>query len=218
MRELEHSRPADIEAESFRIIGAELAERGIVLPADQAPLVKRAIHTTADFDYARNLVFTPGAVEAGVRALRAGTPILTDTNMARSGINRGALERLGISVHCFMADPEVARRAAEAGTTRAAAAVDQGAALWPEGIYAVGNAPTALIRMAQLIRAGAMSPALILAVPVGFVNCPCLTVEATASGCADWWSSGSAPFRRGWRNLRCCRKRSRPESGNLRSA
>ena len=90
MRELEHSRPADIEAESFRIIGAELAERGIVLPADQAPLVKRAIHTTADFDYARNLVFTPGAVEAGVRALRAGTPILTDTNMARSGINRGA--------------------------------------------------------------------------------------------------------------------------------
>ena len=162
MRELEHSRPADIEAESFRIIGAELAERGIVLPADQAPLVKRAIHTTADFDYARNLVFTPGAVEAGVRALRAGTPILTDTNMARSGINRGALERLGISVHCFMADPEVARRAA--------AAVDQGAALWPEGIYAVGNAPTALIRMAQLIRAGAMSPALILAVPVGFVN------------------------------------------------
>ena len=170
MRELEHSRPADIEAESFRIIGAELAERGIVLPADQAPLVKRAIHTTADFDYARNLVFTPGAVEAGVRALRAGTPILTDTNMARSGINRGALERLGISVHCFMADPEVARRAAEAGTTRAAAAVDQGAALWPEGIYAVGNAPTALIRMAQLIRAGAMSPALILAVPVGFVN------------------------------------------------
>ena len=163
MRELEHSRPADIEAESFRIIGAELAERGIVLPADQAPLVKRAIHTTADFDYARNLVFTPGAVEAGVRALRAGTPILTDTNMARSGINRGALERLGISVHCFMADPEVARRAAEAGTTRAAA-------LWPEGIYAVGNAPTALIRMAQLIRAGAMSPALILAVPVGFVN------------------------------------------------
>ena len=107
MRELEHSRPADIEAESFRIIGAELAERGIVLPADQAPLVKRAIHTTADFDYARNLVFTPGAVEAGVRALRAGTPILTDTNMARSGINRGALERLGISVHCFMADPEV---------------------------------------------------------------------------------------------------------------
>ena len=160
MRELEHSRPADIEAESFRIIGAELAERGIVLPADQAPLVKRAIHTTADFDYARNLVFTPGAVEAGVRALRAGAP----------GINRGALERLGISVQCFMADPEVARRAAEAGTTRAAAAVDQGAALWPEGIYAVGNAPTALIRMAQLIRAGAMSPALILAVPVGFVN------------------------------------------------
>ena len=97
MRELEHSRPADIEAESFRIIGAELEERGIVLPADQAPLVKRAIHTTADFDYARNLVFTPGAVEAGVRALRAGTPILTDTNMARSGINRGALERLGVT-------------------------------------------------------------------------------------------------------------------------
>ena len=166
---LEHGTPREIEGESMRIIGQELEAMGIVLPAGCEAVVKRAIHTTADFDYARNLVFTPGAVEAGVRALRAGTPILTDTNMARSGINRGALERLGISVHCFMADPEVARRAAEAGTTRAAAAVDQGAALWPEGIYAVGNAPTALLTIVEEIEAG-LRPALVIAVPVGFVN------------------------------------------------
>lgn len=170
MRELEHSRPADIEAESFRIIGAELAERGIVLPADQAPLVKRAIHTTADFDYARNLVFTPGAVEAGVRALRAGTPILTDTNMARSGINRGALERLGISVHCFMADPEVARRGGRGRDHPGGGGGGPGGGPLARGDLCRGQRPTALIRMAQLIRAGAMSPALILAVPVGFVN------------------------------------------------
>ena len=164
------TRPSEIEAASFAIIKEELGEEFLkTCPKDQLPVLCRVIHTTADFDYARNLVFTPGAVEAGVRALRAGTPILTDTNMARSGINRGALERLGISVHCFMADPEVARRAAEAGTTRAAAAVDQGAALWPEGIYAVGNAPTALLTIAEKIENG-LRPALVIGVPVGFVN------------------------------------------------
>lgn len=170
MRELEHSRPADIEAESFRIIGAELAERGIVLPADQAPLVKRAIHTTADFDYARSLRFTPGAVEAGVDALRAGTALVTDTNMALSGVNRGACERLGVERFCYMADPQVAERARAENTTRAAAAVDRWAAEHPAGIFAVGNAPTALLRLAEWMEAGKMHPALVIGAPVGFVN------------------------------------------------
>ena len=169
MRELEHSRPADIEAESFRIIGAELAERGIVLPADQAPLVKRAIHTTADFDYAQNLWFTPGAVEAGVAALKAGTPIVTDTNMARSGINRTACEALGVERLCYMADPEVARQAREQSTTRAAAAVDRWASEHPGAVCAVGNAPTALLTIAEKIENG-LRPALVIGVPVGFVN------------------------------------------------
>ena len=108
---LEHGTPREIEGESMRIIGQELEAMGIVLPAGCEAVVKRAIHTTADFDYARSLRFTPGAVEAGVDALRAGTALVTDTNMALSGVNRGACERLGVERFCYMADPQVAERA-----------------------------------------------------------------------------------------------------------
>ena len=154
---LEHGTPREIEGESMRIIGQELEAMGIVLPAGCEAVVKRAIHTTADFDYARSLRFTPGAVEAGVDALRAGTALVTDTNMALSGVNRGACERLGVERFCYMADPQVAERARAENTTRAAAAVDRWAAEHPAGIFAVGNAPTALLR-------------LVIGAPVGFVN------------------------------------------------
>ena len=147
---LEHGTPMDIEGESMRIIREELEAQGIVLPPDRAAVVLRAIHTTADFDYAQNLWFTPGAVEAGVAALKAGIPIVTDTNMARSGINRTACEALGVERLCYMADPEVARQAREQSTTRAAAAVDRWASEHPGAVCAVGNAPTALLRMAEL--------------------------------------------------------------------
>lgn len=167
---LEHGTPMDIEGESMRIIRSELEAMGIALPPDRAAVVTRAIHTTADFDYAQNLWFTAGAVEAGVAALRTGTPIVTDTNMARSGINRGACEALGVERLCYMADPEVARRAREQGTTRAAAAADRWAAEHPGAVFAVGNAPTALLRMAELMEEGALRPALVIGVPVGFVN------------------------------------------------
>ena len=167
---LEHGTPMDIEGESMRIIREELEAQGIVLPPDRAAVVLRAIHTTADFDYAQNLWFTSGAVEAGVAALKAGTPIVTDTNMARSGVNRGACEALGVERLCYMADPEVARQSKEQGTTRAAAAVDRWAAEHPGAVFAVGNAPTALLRMAELMEAGALRPALVIGVPVGFVN------------------------------------------------
>lgn len=170
MKELEYGRPMEIEGESFSIISRELEQMGIILPAENELVVKRAIHTTADFDYAKNLVFTPGAVGKGMAALKAGTDIVTDTNMARSGINRGAMERLGVEAHCFMAQPEVAQRAKELGTTRAVASMDRGAEQFPNGIYAIGNAPTALLRLEELIQAGKMRPALIIAVPVGFVN------------------------------------------------
>ena len=174
MRELEHSRPADIEAESFRIIGAELAERGIVLPADQAPLVKRAIHTTADFDYAQNLVFSGQAVKKGTEALKAGAVIVTDTNMGLSGINKKRLSALGGEAFCFMADEDVALQAKEQGTTRAVASMEKAARLYGlQGrplIFAVGNAPTALVRIYELIEEGLVSPALVIGVPVGFVN------------------------------------------------
>ena len=167
---LEHGTPMDIEGESMRIIQAELEARGIVLPPDRAAVVKRVIHTTADFDYAEHLRFTPGAVEAGVAALKTGTPIVTDTNMARAGVSAAACGRLGTERLCCMADPEIARRARERGTTRAAAAVDLWADLHPEAVFAVGNAPTALLRMAELMEAGALRPALVIGVPVGFVN------------------------------------------------
>ena len=167
---LEHGTPMDIEGESMRRIQEELDARGIVLPPDRAAVVKRVIHTTADFDYAEHLRFTPGAVEAGVSALKAGTPIVTDTNMARSGINRTACEALGVERLCYMADPEVARQSKEQGTTRAAAAVDRWATEHPGAVFAVGNAPTALLRMAELMEAGALRPALVIGVPVGFVN------------------------------------------------
>ena len=167
---LEHGTPREIEGESMRIIGQELEAMGIVLPAGCEAVVKRAIHTTADFDYARNLCFTPGAVEAGVAALRAGTALVTDTNMALSGVNRGACEQLGVERFCYMADPQVAERARTEHTTRAAAAVDRWAVDHPAGIFAVGNAPTALLRLAEWMEAGKIRPALVIGAPVGFVN------------------------------------------------
>ena len=136
---LEHGTPREIEGESMRIIGWELEAMGIVLPAGCEAVVKRAIHTTADFDYARNLRFTPGAVEAGVAALRAGTALVTDTNMALSGVNRGACEQLGVGRFCYMADPQVAERARTERTTRAAAAVDCWASEHPAGIFAASG-------------------------------------------------------------------------------
>ena len=165
----QHHLPADIERTSLSIITAELAELGLTPPPETAPVVKRVIHTTADFDYAQNLRFTPGAVAAGVAALRAGTPIVTDTNMALAGITKPGLAKLGGSALCYMADPEVARIAKETGTTRAVASMHRAAAEHPDAILAVGNAPTALLTIADEIESG-LRPALVIGVPVGFVN------------------------------------------------
>ena len=167
---LEHGTPREIEGESMRIIGRELEAMGIVLPAGCEAVVKRAIHTTADFDYARNLRFTPGAVEAGVAALRAGTALVTDTNMAKAGINKKTLARLGGQVHCFMADEAVAKEAKERGVTRAVVSMETAARLPGPVIFAIGNAPTALIELHEMIEQGAYVPAFIIGVPVGFVN------------------------------------------------
>lgn len=153
----------------MRIISEELERRGITLPPETAAVVKRVIHTTADFDYAQNLVFTPDAVQRGVRALSGGTVIVTDTNMARAGVSRPGLERLHGQSVCFMADPDVAERAKRGGTTRAVAAMDKAARLYPNAILAVGNAPTALLRLAERMQDG-LCPALVIGVPVGFVN------------------------------------------------
>lgn len=166
---LQHHLPADIERTSLAIITEELSRMGLTLPEDTAPVVKRVIHTTADFDYAQNLRFTPGAVAAGIAALRNGTPIVTDTTMALAGISKPGLAKLGTTALCYVADPEVAAAAKQQGTTRAVAAVHKAAAAYPGAVLAVGNAPTALLTIADQIEAG-LRPALVIGVPVGFVN------------------------------------------------
>lgn len=165
----QHHLPADIERTSISIITRELDELGLTPPPETAAVVKRVIHTTADFDYAKNLRFTPGAVEAAVRVLQRGAVIVTDTNMALAGITKPGLAKLGCEAVCYMADPAVAEAAKQAGTTRAVAAVHRAAREHPGAILAVGNAPTALLTIAEEIEAG-LRPALVIGVPVGFVN------------------------------------------------
>ncbi len=167
--ELKHHLPADIERTSMSIIESELKERGIVLPPETQAVVKRVIHTTADFEYADTLRFTPEAVARGVQALRRGVPIVTDTNMAKAGISKPSLTKLGTQVYCFMAEEAVAEQARQNGTTRAVAAMRHAAETMPGALLAVGNAPTALLEIADLIEKG-LRPALVVGVPVGFVN------------------------------------------------
>ena len=163
-----HMKPADIEKRSFAIITEELGGR--TFPDGVAEVVKRVIHTSADFDYADNLCFSPDAVEQAKAALEAGATIVTDTNMALAGISKGTLAQLGGRAVCLMADEAVAREAKARGVTRATVSMEHAAKLDGPLIFAIGNAPTALIRLHELIGEGAVSPALVIGVPVGFVN------------------------------------------------
>ena len=166
--ELENVKPREIETRSFEIITQELGERK--LPADQELIIKRCIHTSADFDYADNLCFSENAVEKAMDAIKGGACIVTDTQMAKSGINKRALARYGGEVFCFMSDEDVAAQAKENGTTRATASMDKAASLKRPLIFAIGNAPTALVRLYELIEEEKIRPELIIGVPVGFVN------------------------------------------------
>ena len=166
--ELENVLPMDIEKRSFEIITEELGDRKF-LP-EQEQIIKRVIHTTADFDYADNLVFSDGAVEEAKEAIKNGACIVTDTKMAMSGINKKVLEKFGGKVYNFMSDEDVALLAKQNGTTRATACMDKAASLNVPLIFAIGNAPTALVRLYELIKEQKISPKLIIGVPVGFVN------------------------------------------------
>ena len=159
--------PGDIERRSFEIITEELGGR--TFPPLEEPVVKRVIHTTADFSYADSLVFTHDAAHCALDALRAGATVLTDTNMALAGISKPALAKIGCQAVCYMADPEVAALAKTNATTRAVASMQRAAAEHPGAILAVGNAPTALLTIADEIESG-LRPALVIGVPVGFVN------------------------------------------------
>lgn len=165
---LEKVKPMEIEARSFEIITEELGDTQLV-PGTEL-IVKRCIHTSADFDYAKNLCFSEKAVEQALQAIREGACIVTDTQMAKSGINKRALARYGGEVFCFMSDEDVIAGAKENGTTRAVASMDKAAKLEKKLIFAIGNAPTALIRLYELIQEQKIRPELIIGVPVGFVN------------------------------------------------
>ncbi len=166
--ELQRVAPADIEARSMEMIAAELGPHSFT--EEQLPIVKRCIHTSADFDYAKNLCFTEKAVAAGLEAIRTGCTVVTDTQMARSGVNKRVLERFGGQAVCFISDEDVAEEARARGVTRAAVSAERAAKLSGPVILAVGNAPTALVRACELMEEGALKPALVIGVPVGFVN------------------------------------------------
>ena len=221
---LEHSAPAGIERASMQIIAAELAQKGIEIPPENRAVVLRAIHASADFDYADNLAFTPGAVQAGVAAPQKGAAIVTDTNMALAGLSKPSLAKLGAQAVCYMADAAVAAEADRRATTRAAVSMERAMQEHPGAVVAVGNAPTALVRLTELMQQGAR-PALVVAVPVGFVNVveskqqifaacqalgvPCIAAMGRKGGSSVAAAIGNAllytaadtldPARRGWK-------------------
>lgn len=168
-------KPQEIEKESFRIIDQEAGEHGF--PPDQWSIVRRMIHTTADFDYIHTVRFHPKAIQAGIEAIKQGENIITDTEMAKVGIRKADLEVFGAKVMCFINEPKVIELSRQKETTRAAVAVDHAIPFMEDGIYAIGNAPTALFRLLELMGQGLARPALVIGLPVGFVN----TAESKAA-------------------------------------
>lgn len=170
MKHIEYLLPEDIEKRSFEIIEEELGRLGIRLAAEEADITKRVIHTSADFDYAKTLVYSENAVPILKDFIRNGADIVTDTNMALAGINKKKLAGFGGAAHCFMADGEVAREAKQRHVTRAAVSMERAAKLGKPTIFAIGNAPTALLRLYELASEGNFRPSFVIGVPVGFVN------------------------------------------------
>lgn len=170
MNGIEYVLPAEIEKRSFEIIASELASKNIVLPADEKPVTMRVIHTTADFEYVETMCYSAGAVAAARSLLLEGADIVTDTNMAKSGINKKVLALYGGQLHCFMADDDVAEEARKRKVTRASVSMERAAALHKKVIFAIGNAPTALISLYEMMEKGVFTPDFVIGVPVGFVN------------------------------------------------
>ncbi|MDO5861348.1 MAG: precorrin-8X methylmutase [Thermoplasmata archaeon] len=162
-------KPEDIEKRSMEIIVSEL--NGRTWPEPTFSVVRRCIHTSADFDYADNLVFSENAAEIGVKVLHEGADIVTDTKMAAAGINKKKLGSFGGNVHCYISDDDVVTEAKARGSTRATICMERGAKVAESKpvVFAVGNAPTALVRLCELVEDG-LRPALVIGAPVGFVN------------------------------------------------
>jgi precorrin-8X/cobalt-precorrin-8 methylmutase len=161
-------KPEEIEKLSFQIIEQEIGTRNVA--DDHWPIIRRMIHTSADFEYKQMVRIHPDAVKNGMEAIRSGKKIITATNMARVGIRKKELDRFGASTECYMNDPMIHRNAKATGVTRAKVAVDMAIENMRGGIYVVGNAPTALMRLVELIKEQKAQPALVIGLPVGFVN------------------------------------------------
>ncbi len=170
MKDIEYVKPEEIEKRSFEIITKELSEKGIVLPKDRELIIKRAIHTSADFDYAKTLTFSENAVDVALELIKNGADIVTDTNMGLSGVNKKVLAAFGGEAHCFMADEDVTREAKERGVTRATVSMERALSIDKPVIFAIGNAPTALISLYDSVKKGGRKPDFVIGVPVGFVN------------------------------------------------
>ena len=170
MKRLELVPPREIENRSFEIIGEELQQRGITIPAEQESVTKRVIHTSADFEYAQTMCYSENAISIARNLIRQGADIVTDTNMAMSGINKKMLAKFGGEVHCFMADEDVAAEAKARQVTRASVCMEKASKINKPVIFSIGNAPTALVSLYEMIQAGTYRPAFVIGVPVGFVN------------------------------------------------
>ena len=168
LENIEIVKPMEIEKRSMEIITEQLNGRTWTEP--EFSIVKRCIHTSADFDYAQNLVFSDKCTQIAMEAIKKGVTIVTDTQMAAAGINKKVLAKYGGQVRCFMSDEDVAREAQCRGVTRASICMERGAKIDEPVIFAVGNAPTALIRLYEMIQNKEVDPVLIIGVPVGFVN------------------------------------------------
>jgi precorrin-8X/cobalt-precorrin-8 methylmutase len=175
-------KPEEIEGESFRIIDDEAGDHG--WPSAEWQIVRRAVHTSADFEYVQSMILSDDMVDKAIAAFKSGAGIVTDTNMALSGISKPRLTQLGCAVSCHVADPDVAEQAKAAGITRSIAAMRKAAADLDNKIFVIGNAPTALFELLRLIETGAVHPALIIGLPVGFVGAE-ESKNALASGTHD---------------------------------
>ena len=185
MANIEYVLPEEIEKRSFAIISQELAAMQITLPEDQEAVTKRVIHTTADFEFAHTMRYSEDAVAIARKLLLDGADIVTDTNMTKAGINKARLAKYGGEVHCFMADPEVAKEAKERKVTRATVSMEYASRLKKPVIFAIGNAPTALISLHEMMEAGIFTPAFVIGVPVGFVN---------VEGAKELFLGGEVPY------------------------
>ena len=170
MENIEFVLPSEIEKRSFEIITKELEALGKIIPDEEPPVTKRVIHTSADFEYADTLTFSENAIKIARDMIKNGAHIVTDTNMAMAGINKKKLAMYGGEVHCFMADESVAKEAKERGVTRATVSMEKAAELNVPIIFAIGNAPTALISLYEMMEKGIYRPEFVIGVPVGFVN------------------------------------------------